>query len=124
VKLLLDTHILIWWLYDDPKLPRHHRDLIADGSNDIFVSVASCWEIEIKSSRGNLVIDPDYAEALTEEGFSILPISMGHILALRTLPLHHQDPFDRILMAQAIAEDLTLLSVDRHFKRYDDIKLL
>ncbi len=121
---LLDTHILIWWLYDDPRLQDRHKHIIMDGKNEVFVSSASLWEIEIKSARGNLVIDPEYTEALAEEGFTVLPIEMRHIIALRELPDYHQDPFDRILMAQALADGLTLLSVDRHIKRYNHLVTL
>ena len=122
---LLDTHILIWWLYDDPKLSKRYRELIMDPTNAIVVSVASFWEIEIKSALGHLVIDPGYQEAVTEEGFDILPIKPSHTLALRDLPDYHKDPFDRMLIAQAVSEDLILLSVDRHIARYGGlVKLL
>ncbi len=122
---LLDTHILIWWLYDDPKLPKRHRNLIMDPTNAIVVSVASFWEIEIKSALGHLVIDPAYPEAVKEEGFDILSIKSSHALALRDLSNYHKDPFDRMLIAQAVSEDLILLSVDRHIARYGGlVKLL
>ncbi|WP_456380918.1 type II toxin-antitoxin system VapC family toxin [Hydrogenimonas sp.] len=125
MKLLLDTHVLIWWLYDDPRLAKHHRDLIMETDNTIFVSAASFWEIEIKRARGNLIIDPAYPEAIEEEGFAALPIDPRHTLALHRLPDHHQDPFDRILIAQSVVEELTLLSIDRKIARYGDcIKLL
>jgi PIN domain nuclease of toxin-antitoxin system len=119
MRYLLDTHILLWWLYDDPKLPTRHRRLLEDTRNEIFVSSASIWEIEIKRQKGNLAIDDRYLDAIEAEGFSILSIRPEHALALRRIPMLHQDPFDRILIAQTIAEGIPLLSVDKKVLQYD-----
>ena len=119
MNCLLDTHILIWWLYDDPKLSQKHREIIANGGNTIHVSVASLWEIEIKRALGNLTIDPDYLEAIETEGFTILNIEKDHIRTLRDFPSLHKDPFDRMLIAQSLAENLVLLTVDKKILQYN-----
>jgi PIN domain nuclease of toxin-antitoxin system len=119
VKLLLDTHALLWWLSDDPKLGEHARDLIADPANDILVSAASLWEILVKVRSGKLVADIE--EILAEmrgQGFALLEIAPAHLVALATLPMHHRDPFDHLLIAQAIAEEATFLSEDGYTPRY------
>ena len=118
MNCLLDTHIFIWWLYDDPKLPQRHREIITDGENLIYISVASLWEIEIKRALGNLVLDPDYFDLIETEGFNILNIEKKHIKELRNLPGLHKDPFDRILIAQSMAENLVLLTVDKKIFQY------
>jgi PIN domain nuclease of toxin-antitoxin system len=119
VKLLLDTHALLWWLSDDPKLGSYVRDLIADPGNDILVSAASLWEILVKVRAGKLVAD--IGEILAEmkaQGFTLLEIAPAHLLALAGLPMHHRDPFDHLLIAQAIAEGATFLSEDGYTPRY------
>ena len=118
MNYLLDTHIFIWWLYDDPKLPHKYREMIIDIHNEIFVSVASFWEIEIKRALGNLTIDPEYIDTVEAEGFLTLNIETKHIKTLRNLPAGHKDPFDRILMAQSMAENLILLTVDKKILQY------
>ncbi len=117
-RYLLDTHILIWWLYDHPNLASIFRDCIADPNNEIVVSVASMWEIEIKRNLGKLTIDENYFQAIEEEDFTILPIFASHTLALRNLPDIHKDPFDRILIAQAQCEKLTIMTQDAIIPRY------
>lgn len=117
-RYLLDTHILIWWLYDVPQLNVSMRNIIANENNDIIVSVASVWEIEIKRNLGKLVIDENYFNAIEENGFTLLPIFASHTLAIRTLPDIHKDPFDRILIAQAKCEQLILLTQDSIIPRY------
>ena len=117
-RYLLDTHILIWWLYDHPNLDSTFRDSICDPNNEIVVSVASIWEIEIKRNLGKLTIDANYFQAIEKEDFIILPIFASHTLALRNLPDIHKDPFDRILIAQAQCEKLILMTQDAIIPRY------
>jgi len=118
-RYLLDTHILLWWLYDDPKLSKQYQEIISDPKNSIFISIASVWEIEIKSAINKLVVDPSYINFIQNDDFSLVSIELNHTLRLRNLPLHHNDPFDRILIAQAQSEKLTLLTVDKSMYHYD-----
>ena len=119
MKLLLDTHALLWWLSDDPKLGEHARGLITDSANDILVSAVSLWEILVKVRAGKLTAD--IREILCEmnaQGFELLDIRTTHFLELATLPVHHKDPFDHLLIAQAVAERATFLSEDGYTPRY------
>jgi len=119
VKLLLDTHTLLWWLSDDPKLGAQARDLIADPANDILVSAASLWEIMVKLRAGKLVADiQEILGEMQAQGFELLEIAPAHLLVLAILPMHHRDPFDHLLIAQAIASGATFLSEDGHTPRY------
>ena len=117
-RLLLDTHVFLWWRADDRRLRTHARDAIAT-ADVVFVSAASAWEVAIKRALGRLQI-PDTIEAgVLASGFERLPISFAHAEAAGQLPPHHADPFDRLLIAQARLEELTLVTHDRHFERYD-----
>jgi PIN domain nuclease of toxin-antitoxin system len=120
VRALLDTHVLLWWVLDSPRLAPVHAKLIADRGNDIFVSSVTAVEIAIKTSIGKLpeLIEP-LSATLRAEGFSELPLTVDHAEALGQLPPHHADPFDRMLIAQAIVEDLVLLTADRRLSRYE-----
>ena len=119
MRLLLDTHILLWWLADDRKLTRSARAIIANPDNDVLVSAASLWEISIKEALGRLEIELDDLEAaISRNGFRPLPITFRHALTTGRLPEVHRDPFDRILVAQASVEELRLVSHDRIFERY------
>ena len=118
-RYLLDTHIILWWLYDDPKLSKVQRNIIQDSQNEIFVSSASVWEIEIKRNLGKLIVDDAYFKAIEDDGFIFLKIEPYHSLGLRELPDIHNDPFDRMLIAQAISEKMVLISRDAQIKRYD-----
>lgn len=122
MTLLLDTHVLLWWLDDSPRLGARARAAIADPDNTVWVSAATAWEIAIKTGLGRLDMNEPPQEVLPREiehgGFRPLAISMEHALAVRTLPPHHRDPFDRLLIAQAMAEDLRLVTADRAFARY------
>ena len=118
MSLLLDTHILLWWLTDDDRLPAPMRKAVAEPDLEVFVSAASAWEMAIKSALGKLVMPAGLREVLQEEGFSELPVTVEDGLAAGELPRHHEDPFDRMLIAQAARRDLLLLSVDRRFSEY------
>ena len=117
-RLLVDTHALLWWLTDDPALSPSARDAIADPVNEPLVSAASVWEIAIKRSLGKLTAPDDLPERIAEEGFAWLPISASHAWQVRGLPLHHRDPFDRVLVAQALIERLPIVTADQHFGQY------
>lgn len=119
MRLLLDTHILLWWLADDPVLPHSIKSAIADPHAEIFVSAATSWEIAIKHALGRLVFPVARLPAiLIEARMSPLAISVEHGLVAGSLPPHHHDPFDRMLIAQAQHEGLTIVSVDKMFGRY------
>ena len=123
MKALLDTHTFLWWNTNDRRLSPAARAFIADGRNQIFVSAASAWEIAIKSARGRLELpsapDQYVADRMRSNGFSPLPIQISHALEVYRLPLHHNDPFDRLLIAQSRLEKLPLLSGDGEISRYD-----
>jgi PIN domain nuclease of toxin-antitoxin system len=117
-RLLLDTHALLWWLADDLALGAVARQLIGEPRNQVLVSAASIWEISIKRSKGLLEV-PDDLEALVEdEGFTKLPISLFHAQQAGALPEIHRDPFDRMLIAQAQAEGLELVTADGIIPQY------
>ena len=117
--LSLDTHVLLWWLADDVTLSQTIRATISDGKNLVFVSAATAWEMVIKSALGKLDIPSDLEAALTANRFQPLPITIPHALAVVDLPHHHNDPFDRLLIAQAKVEGLTLVIRDEQIKKYD-----
>ena len=121
--LLLDTHAFLWWLDDNPRLGARARAAIADPDNTVLVSAATAWEIAIKTGLGRLELGEPPEDVLPREiergGFRPLAISVEHALVVRTLPLHHRDPFDRLLIAQAVAEGLRLVTADGAFANYD-----
>lgn len=119
MHLLLDTHALIWWLAKNPTFSNTAKDAIANPDNIVFVSAASAWEIAIKKSLGKLQAPDDLKQQLDKQNFTPLAISIDHALAIKHLPHHHKDPFDRILIAPAIHEGLTIVSRDRIFESYD-----
>jgi len=118
LRLLLDTHVLLWWLADDPGLSGNARALIASAESEVLVSAASAWEISIKRALGKLDAPDDLEAQLTQHHFSPLAISVGHALAAGALPRHHEDPFDRMLVAQARLEGLTIATRDPSFEPY------
>jgi len=121
VKFLLDTHILLWWMAGDRRLPRPARRAIEDPANRVFVSIASLWETAIKFSLKRVIADPEaLREAAERDGFSLLPIEARHCSAVARLPYHHSDPFDRLLVAQALVEPMRLLTHDAQLARYSD----
>ena len=119
MRLLLDTHALLWWLNDDEKLGNHARRLIGDPENDVLVSAVSLWEITVKLRIGKLDADIEEIVAiLPDQGFDRLDITDAHLIALSALPLHHRDPFDHLLMAQAVAEGAHFVSQDQNVALY------
>jgi PIN domain nuclease of toxin-antitoxin system len=118
VNLLLDTHVLLWWLADNESLKIDARAAIGDPANTIYVSAASAWEISIKKALGKLEAPDDLLEALIANHFQSLPMTILHAISAGQLPRHHDDPFDRMLIAQAHAEQLTLLTHDAMFRPY------
>jgi PIN domain nuclease of toxin-antitoxin system len=123
LNLLLDTHVALWAITDSPKLPAKARELIASPRTNIWVSVASIWEIAIKHSlgRGDMPISgQDALRYFSESGYRHLPIEPEHAVAIENLPAYHSDPFDRILVAQALVEPMRLMTHDTLVARYSD----
>lgn len=119
MKLLLDTHVVLWWLADDPALKSDARSAISETSNLVYVSAVSLWEIVIKQGLGKLRIPADWADVLMREPFRQLSINCRHALTVAKLPAIHKDPFDRLLLAQCLDEELTLVTHDATLQRYD-----
>jgi PIN domain nuclease of toxin-antitoxin system len=121
MKAILDTHAFLWALAGDARMSRHARDVFA-GSTDLSLSIASVWEILIKVQSGKLNFPrpavPYVLRKLAENRIKSLPISIDHLLALERLPMHHRDPFDRMLIAQSMEEDWPIITADLMFKRY------
>ncbi|MET7773088.1 type II toxin-antitoxin system VapC family toxin [Nocardia sp. NPDC005366] len=118
MSLLLDTHVVLWWLADDPALPSEIADQI-DHDVDVYISAATLWEVSIKQATGELAGPSDLPERIRDCGFLALPISHEHAIAAGRLPPIHRDPFDRMLVAQARHEGLTLATRDPYCKKYD-----
>lgn len=119
MKILLDTHTLLWWLDDNPRLGSRARQLIANPDNIIFVSVASLWEIAIKQHIGKLSANAAaITDALEDEGFTRLDIEAAHLERVTSLPRHHGDPFDHMIVAQTISEGAALMTADRQLALY------
>lgn len=123
MRLLLDTHALLWWLADEG-LTAQARDAIADPANLVLVSAATAWEISIKKALGKLAAPDDLEYQMDVGGFAPLPISIAHAVTAGQLPRHHEDPFDRMLIAQAFAEELTIVTRDKRFEDYGAALLL
>jgi PIN domain nuclease of toxin-antitoxin system len=117
MRLLLDTHAFLWWWADDKKLPRKTRAIIAD-AEVVLVSAASAWEMAIKMALDKLRFTGRFADAVEACGFDRLAVDFEHAEAVRALPPHHGDPFDRLLIAQALVEGATLVTHDRNFEAY------
>jgi PIN domain nuclease of toxin-antitoxin system len=122
MNLLLDTHAFLWWVTDDPRLSSRAREVIANGGNILFFSAASEWEIVLKARLGRLQAPEDLGrflpEQLSRNAIRVLPIHLSHALHVHGLPDHHQDPFDRLQVSQALLENLPVLSVDSQLARY------
>jgi PIN domain nuclease of toxin-antitoxin system len=117
-RFLVDTHVLLWWLADDPQLSPTARAAISDPRAEALVSAASAWEIAIKRSLGKLRVPDDFPARVEAGGFGWLPIDAEHAWRVRELPPHHRDPFDRLLVAQALVERLPVVSADRRLDAY------
>ena len=117
-RLLLDTHTFLWWLMDSPKLGERAKNMIMDNRNDVFVSAATGWEISIKKSLGKLEAPENLDAIVEDEGFQHLAISFFHAEQAGALPPHHRDPFDRMLVAQAQAEGLTIITQASDIAKY------
>ena len=118
MRLLLDTHVLLWWLGADPALSETASALIRDPANVVFLSAVSHWEIGLKQSLGKLRLPAAFEEKLAEESFENLPLTASQARRVAQLPWHHRDPFDRMLVAQALTENLTLLTADAAVAAY------
>lgn len=118
MRLLLDTNALLWWLADED-LTTRAREAIADPVNLVTVSAVSAWEISIKKALGKLAAPDDLEQQVLSGGFEPLPITIAHGIAAGQLPRHHEDPFDRMLIAQAVAEGLTIVTRDKRFGDYE-----
>jgi len=127
-RLLLDTHTFFWFVYDDPKLSRTARDAISDPGSEPLVSIASVWESSIKAQRDQLSLYPSPVEFFNTQaeksGLGILPIELSHLVPISALPLHHRDPFDRLLIAQALVEGIPIVSRDTAFDAYEGLTRL
>ncbi len=119
MKILVDTHILIWWLDNPTKIPPRIREAIREPENDVFFSAASIWEIALKIAKKQLRMPESFPAALKSAGFSELHVVSKHALAAANLPAIHGDPFDRILIAQARAEGMVFASIDQVVARYN-----
>ena len=119
MNFLLDTHILLWFLENDSSLSEIVREVITNPENLVFVSSVSAWEISIKQSVGRLSAPNNLEEALRFSQFEVLSMTLAHGIKVADLPMHHKDPFDRMLIAQALVEGLTIITVDEKFKFYD-----
>lgn len=127
MRLLLDTHVFIWWADDPEKLSPAALAALEDEGNELALSVASVWEMQLKIQLGKLKLSLPLKELVKNQqdtnNLTVSPVALPHVLALDALPFHHKDPFDRLLIAQSIEEDLTLVTADSQFSAYS-IKLL
>jgi PIN domain nuclease of toxin-antitoxin system len=119
MTLLLDTHVLLWWLDDPKQLSTRAKAAIQDGRNPVYVSAAVVWEIVIKKALGKIDAPDDLEEAIEANRFLPLPITILHAVAVQSLPHHHRDPFDRILIAQALHEGFRLVTRDQDIGKYE-----
>lgn len=124
MRLLVDTHVFLWWCGDDPRLGADERRAIRDGANEVYLSAASVWEIVIKQGLGRLRAPEPASVAPRRLGFQPLPITFEHAEATASLPPVHRDPFDRILVAQARIEGLTLVTHDPSIRSYPGVAFL
>ncbi len=122
MRLLLDTHVFLWWTGASHALSDRARQVIADDGDECFVSIASCWEMAIKASLGKLRLTQPVATFVAEQlrlnGFRLLPVELRHVAAVESLPFHHRDPFDRLLVVQARDEGLTFVTADSRLAEY------
>lgn len=119
MRLLLDTHVILWALADPERLTNEARACIEDGHNEVFVSAASVWEIAIKQATGRLRAPDDLLDVMASGGFASMPITAQHASAAGGLPMLHRDPFDRMLIAQAIVESIAIVTRDQRLAQYE-----
>jgi PIN domain nuclease of toxin-antitoxin system len=123
MKVLLDTHAFLWWITDDPALSLHAREIIADGKNEVYLSAASVWEMVIKTAKGKLILPEAPAQYISTRmslyRFRPLPVQVSHATHVYGLPSHHNDPFDRMLIAQSQLESMPLVTKDEEILRYE-----
>lgn len=121
-RVLIDTHVFLWWLADDPALSTRARTCLSDPGTEVLFSAASGWELAIKASAGRLEVRGPLERFVTEElaanRMEMLPVALGHAMRVASLPWHHRDPFDRLLVAQALVERIPLVTADRALRRY------
>lgn len=122
-RLLLDTHAFLWWLMDDARLGVNARNEIANQDNQVFISAISIWEIEIKRALGKLIAQDDLVSAVAEEGFMPLGVTLEHAARAGRLPPIHADPFDRMLIGQALCGDMTIVTQDSEIPKYQSLTL-
>lgn len=122
MRVLLDTHTFLWWVTNDSVLSDVARSVISNGSNECFVSVASCWEMAIKASIGKLRLSKSVERFVSEEmannDFQLLPIEFKHVAKVEQMPFHHRDPFDRLLVSQALTEKMSFITIDTVLSDY------
>lgn len=123
MRVIIDTHTFLWWNTEDPQLSLRAKEIISDGQNEVFLSAASVWEIVIKTSKGKLILPEEPALYITRRlslyRFRHLPIQISHSLRVYELPPYHNDPFDRMLIAQSQAENIPLVTKDENIQHYD-----
>lgn len=127
MEYLLDTHTFLWFINGDVQLSKNAREAIGNPDAIKYISIASFWEIAIKVNLGKLILEMPYSDLrqqVTDNGFEILPITFSHTAELISLDLHHRDPFDRIIIAQALSERLILISKDGNFEKYGQLRML
>ncbi|MEW5762516.1 MAG: type II toxin-antitoxin system VapC family toxin [Bacillota bacterium] len=122
MRVLLDTHVFLWWITDDERLSPRAREVMVEGRNTLVLSAASGWEMAVKAQLGRLSVAGDFASFLSEQlalnGIDTLPVTMAHALHVFELPAHHRDPFDRLLVAQALLEGMPIVTADPEIARY------
>lgn len=118
MRLLVDSCVLVWWLDHPASLAKEAREAIADPANEVYFSAASVWELGLKIRKGKLTMPVDFASALSADGFSPLSVTVDHAARSLSLPSLHEDPFDRLLVAQAIAEGLVMVTRDEVIREY------
>ncbi len=122
MTILVDTHVFLWFILDDPKLPTKAKELLVDPDHDRYLGIASVWEVAIKHGLSKLELKDGlqgFIDDIGRANFQLLTIGFPHIISLSTLPLHHRDPFDRMLIAQAKAEGMHILTADPNFRAYE-----
>lgn len=118
MQYLLDTHIILWWLQDPQKIAAPARSIIEEQENELFVSTASFWEMSIKTALGRLTMPPNLREVLTAENIEIISVGPDEALAVASLPMIHNDPFDRMLITQSKLKNMTLITADKLVLKY------